>query len=314
MTRRVLTVCLIVFVILSSVSALTQIQPGERGVVRRFGRVVAKPGPGLHLGLPWGMDRVDRVSVDRERLVTVGFDSREQEDSNQERTPEGQLLTGDHNLVNLRVEVYYTINADEVDKYVLQAERMDSLLTRATESALAEWVAGRNVDDVLLLGKSVIPIWLVSELERRLLPYDLGVNVGKASITYLGPPAEVKNAFAEVGRAQTEIETKRNRAEQEADRRQREADSEMFRMQTSTAAYRNERYLQASAEAINFQKSLDQYRRLSQKNPDYLAGVWWDEMSRLYARMRQNGRLDMLDRYLSPDGLDITQPVVPKKR
>ena len=81
-----------------------------------------------------------------------------------------------------------------------------------------------------------------------------------------------------------------------------------------TIAYRREQYLQAQAEAMNFQKSLDQYRRLSKKNPEYLNGVWWDEMSRLFTRMRQNGRLEMLDRYLGADGLDITQPVLPKKR
>ena len=32
-----------------------QIRPEERAVVRRLGRVVAKPGPGLWVGLPWAL-------------------------------------------------------------------------------------------------------------------------------------------------------------------------------------------------------------------------------------------------------------------
>jgi membrane protease subunit HflK len=315
MKRLILLAVLVLIAAASAASALTQIQPGERGVVRRFGRIAAKPGPGLYLGLPWGMDRVDRIAVDRERRVTVGFDPQGQEDSGQERMPDGQLLTGDHNLINLRVELNYTIDADQVDKFVIQADRVDSLLARAAESALADWVAARTVDDVLLRGKQLLPVWLVAELSRRLLAYDLGVNVGKASVTYLSPPAEVKNKFAEVSRAETEIKTKENQAYQEADGREREARGEIFHKEHMTAAYGREQYLQARAEAMNFQKSLEQYHRLSHKTPDYLAGIWWDEMTRLYTRMRQNGRLDMLDRYLSTDGLDITQiPIMPKKR
>ena len=52
-------------------TAFRQIQPGERAVVRRFGRVVDTPGPGLWIGLPYGLDRVDRIPVDQVRQDTV---------------------------------------------------------------------------------------------------------------------------------------------------------------------------------------------------------------------------------------------------
>ena len=42
-------------------TGVAEIRPEERAVVRRFGRVVALPGPGLWVGLPYGIDRVDRV-------------------------------------------------------------------------------------------------------------------------------------------------------------------------------------------------------------------------------------------------------------
>ena len=55
-------------------TGLYQVLPGEAAVVRRFGRVLPeRPEPGLHLGLPWGMDRVDRVAVDQLRRVVVGY-------------------------------------------------------------------------------------------------------------------------------------------------------------------------------------------------------------------------------------------------
>src|SRR5437764_7460433 len=100
--RRIL---LLVFVLLLAVYALTgvtQVRPGERAVVRRFGRVLPdKPKPGLLIGLPWGMDRVDRIAVDRVQSVAVGYQPEETTDP--AAMPPGQFLTGDHNLVNVQI-------------------------------------------------------------------------------------------------------------------------------------------------------------------------------------------------------------------
>jgi membrane protease subunit HflK len=299
----------------SLLSGITQVRPGERAVVRRFGRVLDhKPGPGLYIGLPWGMEQVDRVPVGLVRQVAVGFWPTDSEESGV-TTPPGQLLTGDHNLVNLQVMIDYAVNEDELEDFVVQQDRADSLVARAAEAVMAEWVAGRTVDDVLLRGKVELPVYLVKHTQERIGPYRLGVRVQDASVTHLNPPAEVQSAFDEVTRAQTEIRTRVYEAEQEADRRAREADAQKFRSQRLTAAYGREQRLLAQVEAENFEKRLDQYRQLSRQNPYYLNGVWWDEMSRLYARMRASGRLDLLDHHLAGDALDITQfAPQPKKK
>src|SRR6478672_10857738 len=77
-----------------------QVGPEERAVVRRFGKVVARPGPGLGFGLPWGIDRVDRVPVRTVRQLRVGYDP---ETAGETGAPPGQMLTGDQNLVNVQL-------------------------------------------------------------------------------------------------------------------------------------------------------------------------------------------------------------------
>src|SRR5262245_62159002 len=90
-------------VLLSLLTGVTQVQPGEVAVVRRFGRVLEeRPRPGLYIGLPWGIDRVDRVAVDRVRRVTVGYAG---ESEILDSVPAGQMLTGDHNLVNIQAVI-----------------------------------------------------------------------------------------------------------------------------------------------------------------------------------------------------------------
>src|SRR5438067_10157907 len=111
----------------SLVTGLTQVQPGEIAVVRRFGRVLDyKPGPGLYVGLPWGLEQVDRVKVDEVRRVPAGFSGREAPDG--DVTPPGQLLTGKHNLVNVGIVIDYKVKPEEVVDFVVQADRVEALI------------------------------------------------------------------------------------------------------------------------------------------------------------------------------------------
>lgn len=311
---RILTILgLVALAGYTAATALTQVEPGERAVVRRFGRILPhQPGPGLYVGWPWGIDRVERIPVEKVRSVGVGYSGKESEDG--VGTPSGQLLTGDHNLVNIQAEIHYTINDAEVEKYFLQADQADALLARVAESALAEWVAGRNVDEVLLEGKPRLPAVLVQETQARLQQYDLGITITAASIVRLTPPDEVKDAFDRVGKAQTARDTRRNLALETANSRLRDAEAEIYKSQRLTAAYAREQQLQAEADAESFTKRLTQYRQLSSNNPRYLNQLWLDEMTRLYAQMRTAGRIDLLDHHLTGDGLNIVQFPLPKKR
>ncbi len=313
MKRYVLTALAGALVIWTALSALTLVQPGERAVVRRFGRILEdKPGPGLFVGLPWGLDQVVRVPVGRVKRVLVGAASAEEEE--QGETPPGQLLTGDHNLVNVQAEITYTVFEDQADKFVLQIDRADALVARVTESVLAEWIAGHAVDEVLLSGKTTLRSIMLAQVQTRLDGYALGIKIEEAGINQLSPPRQVKEAFDRLAQAKPNIDTRINKAYQDRATKEREANAQVYHLQRMAAAYGHEQRLAAHADAETFSKRLQQYRALVAKNPDYLNTLWQDEMTRLYAHMRETGRIDVLDQYLSSEGLNITQfPLLPKK-
>jgi membrane protease subunit HflK len=248
------------------------------------------------------MDRVDRVVVDRVRSVTVGFQDDQDIDA---LVPAGQLLTGDHNLVNAQVILFYKVDPGQVAEFVLQSERVEDLLTRATETALADWVAGRTVDDVLLNGKTTLRPALLALVSQQIAPYRLGVEVLDARVKQVSPPDEVKDAFDNVARAQTQIVTQRNRAEQDSAARLSTAQSDRYRQEEETAGYVRNRKLLARREAERFLTRLRQYEVGKQTNPNYLRQIWEEERALLFAKLRQNNQIDLLDHHLGPDGLDI---------
>jgi membrane protease subunit HflK len=304
-------------------TGVTQVRPNERAVVRRFGRVLEeKPRPGLWIGLPWGMDAVDRVAVDWLRPVDVGY--RPNEDDGQ-ATPQGQLLTGDHNLVNLRVVVQYHVRPDGVEEFVAQREPdgstsgIDRLISLAVESLVAEWVASRDVDEVLLQGKAELPRWLADRperrLEKRLDPQFLGVEIVAANVIHLAPPEDVRDAFDRVTQAETEVRTRTNAAESRAGELIRQKESEVFNITQLAIAYVQEQRLQAAAEATTFERRLEQYRVARRETPDVLTAMWWEQMGQVFKRLRANGRLDLLDHHLGGDGLNLMQvPPLPPKQ
>ncbi len=297
-------------------TGLAQVRPEERAVVRRFGRVVARPGPGLWVGLPWGIDRVDRVPVRTVRQLRAGYNPDTGFDA-PGGTPPGQLLTGDQNLVNVQVVLDYAIGeADaDLDDFVMHQDRVDAALAREAEATAAEWAAGRGVDEVLLTGNAALPAWVMGHLPGRVAAQRLGVRVQRVSVAYLAPPEEVRAAFERVTQAQTGIRTKENQARQEADQRLRQADSLRYKLEQEAEATRDGVVRQARADAADFLAQLAAYRELLKSNPDALAVIWWAEMRKALLGVKaRGGRVEPLDAYLGKDGLDITQFLTPKRR
>lgn len=292
-------------------TGVAQIRPEERAVVRRFGHVVAKPGPGLWIGWPYGIDRLDRVPIATVRQVTAGY----RPEAPNEAGP-GPFLTGDQNLVNIQLILDYAVGegATDLEDYVQQRDLIDGVLAREAETLLAEWTAGQGVDDVLLTGNALLPSWLVPRIQSRIARQRLGIRVQQASVAYLAPPDEVRAAFEEVNAAQTNARSQEQRAEQEANRLRREAEASAFQLAQQATSNVNSKKTIAQTEAAIFVKRLEQYRKLQQTNADVLQAIWWDEMGRVWIGFRTRGRVDLLDSHLGPDGLDITHIVPPRKR
>jgi membrane protease subunit HflK len=294
-------------------TGIYQIRSEERAVVKRLGRVTARPGPGLWIGLPWGVDRVERVSIAQVQRVTAGF--KPAPDAG-EAVPAGLFLTGDQNLVNLQVHVDFAVAEGDaaLDDYVMHRSKSEGIIARETEAALAEWASGRAIDGILLTGSGDLPRWLVPRLQMRIDPYRLGVRIQTASVALLAPPEEVRRDFERVNQAEAVNRTRVSRARQEESQRRREADSAAYRMGQEAKAYEEASLALAQADADAFRRRLGQYHQMRKDHPDILGLIWWDEMGKVFLSLKERGRIDMLDQYLGPDGLDLSQIVPPAKR
>lgn len=291
-------------------SGITFVAPHERAVVRRFGRALDPLPPGAHWLLPRGIDRVDRVAVDRVRTTTIGYV--ELDDSAQ--VPPGQLVTGDHNLIHARVVAQWRVDPARVVDFALAGPVVDTALTQTLEGAMGEWVGSGQVDRILLEGKLRLAEDILPEAAARLRSLGLGIDLLDLRPEMLAPPEEVKPAFASVARAEAARQTLVTRAEQECETRRRTANADAYRALQDARVAADTATRLAAEDARRFISRLDGYNQ-SGRSPAYLRQIWEDERGRVFTKLRQSGRLGLLDHHLGPDGLDLhAAPLPPAAR
>jgi membrane protease subunit HflK len=246
-------VCLVAY----GATGLYFVQPDEQVIVRRFGRIDAMPRePGPHFGLPWGLDRIDRLKPREVKQVTLGPLNLAGEAIG---TSQSQFLTGDRNLVLIRATVQYTIK--DPAQYLFRAGAVDPLVASAGEAAMSIALAGHPVDHVMTLGKRELGIQIAQRLQTFVDAYELGVMVRSVDIGSVDPPPEVAEAFDNVISALRERERQINLARGYADRTQAQSQAGAQRLRDQAQGYRDRRTREAQGEAERFEQLLAQYRQ-----------------------------------------------------
>ena len=249
-------------------TGLYTIRPNERGVVRRCGEVqpLLRP-PGLHVGLPWGIDRVTRVKPRQSTREGVRMDLAERSLGRQSDPLLAECLTGDRNLISVPAIVQYRI--DDPKAYLFNVADVPRLVRDATAAALSSIVAGMLVDDVLTTHRLAIQNEVRLRVQRELLDrYGAGVQMLSVSLEGTGPPAEVADAFRDVTRARGDAERAKNEARGYANRVLPEARGQAERIIMEAEAYRDELVELARGDTDRFRQiagTIGQHRDLSER-------------------------------------------------
>ena len=105
------------------------VQPGEQGVVRRFGKAVRKTEPGPHFHFPAPIEQVDTVAVQKVRRLEIGFrtTSTGTPAVYQSRLEESLMLTGDEQIVDAQMIVQYQIKSElgEVENFLFNVRNLE---------------------------------------------------------------------------------------------------------------------------------------------------------------------------------------------
>ncbi|MEZ5355134.1 MAG: FtsH protease activity modulator HflK [Bryobacteraceae bacterium] len=236
----------------------------QQAVVTRFGKVVEKRVlPGIHFSLPWPVDRVTKLKVRQtQRLVVGGGVSDAVLGRMQPQA--SQFLTGDQNIIHLRVVVQYSVG--EPEKYLFTAVDIPATVIAAVEAELSRRIAHRNVDAVLTTEKVAIQEEVRAAAQRVLLDYDAGVQVANVNIESAVPPPEARDAFNDVASARADSSRIVNEAQGYANDVIPKARGEAQQMLESAQGYRQTKINEALGDASRFTQVAAEYGRAEAVN------------------------------------------------
>lgn len=203
---------LVLFVIVNG--AYFTIEPGEQGVVLRFGRFSRIADPGLNFKIPL-VDRVIKVDVKTVRKEEFGFRTRKAARrslyAKKGYEAESLMLTADKNVIDVEWIVQYRIK-DPVD-YLFRVENVSEAVRDLSEKVMRR-VVGNMDFDYILESRELLASQVARELQHDLDGYRSGVDVVKVQLQDVNPPDAVKPAFNEVNEADQDMKRLVNEAEE----------------------------------------------------------------------------------------------------
>lgn len=241
-------------------SGMFFVRTDQQALVFRLGEVVERPyEPGLHWNWPRPIAKVIKLRVRETKRLAVGYLMPERVLERDSLAERAQFLTGDRNLLEIRVIVQYVIR-DPV-AYVVCARDTQLLLASTAESALTSVIVERQVDEVLTTGKVAIQSEVQARCQRALDRYGCGMSILGVNIEKISPPSEVVEAFRDVASAREDRSRIIRHAESYANETLAIARGEATRMVMEAETYRDRLVAVADGEAMRFSSLAAEYRR-----------------------------------------------------
>jgi len=258
-TRYVLAVVIVVLAIWLG-SGFYIVGPGEQGVVRQFGKVVKKTSAGLNYRLPWPIQQVDVVNVERIQRLEVGFRTDPRRPGSIQPIPrESLMLTGDENIVDAQIIVQYRIR-DPI-QYLFRIRDAIGTLRAATEVALRSRVGNTIIDEVLTVGRVRVQEETRDFLQQLMDTYESGLLITAVKLQTVDAPEQVKDAFHEVVRAREDREKLINQTKGYREDLIPKARGQAQEIIRAAEAYKEERILKARGDSARFEAVLAEYRK-----------------------------------------------------
>jgi len=250
-------------VLIALKSTIYSIGPDEVGVLQRFGKYTATTGSGLHVKLPFGIDKVTPVKVERifkeefgARTLRAGVKTRYSASS---YLDESLMLTGDLNILDVRWIVQFRVK-DPV-QLLFNTRNPQENVRDIAEVVMRRFAGDYRVDETLSTKREEIDDLAHIEMQKILDKYETGIQIVTVKLLDVNPPDEVKPAFNEVNEAKQERERVINQARQAYNKVIPRAKGEAEQTIREAEGYALDKINRAKGEAERFSAVLAEYKK-----------------------------------------------------
>ncbi|HEM49369.1 MAG TPA: FtsH protease activity modulator HflK, partial [Caldithrix sp.] len=261
--RNILWIFVAIIILLFIWQSWFTVNPEEVGIILRFGKYTRQAPSGLNFKIPFGVEDVIKVPVERQIKQEFGFRTlragvRSEYAANRFQD-ESLMLTGDLNAAQVEWIVQYRIS--DPYKYLFKVRNAETTFRDITEAVMRNIVGDRTVNEVLTVGRQEIALAVEVKIQELCDSYETGIKVDQVVLQDVNPPDEVKPSFNEVNEAQQEKEKLINQARSEYNKVIPKAKGEAQRQIEEARGYALERVNNAKGDAERFKAQFREYAR-----------------------------------------------------
>lgn len=234
-------------------SGLHIINPGEYGVIQRFGawsRTQTQEGLGYHFPAP--IETISKVKVTELRRMEIGFTEgfRGGQSGKVDNHEESLMLTSDRNIVDVQVVIQWDIKSAE--DYLFNVQDQENTIKKVAESAIREVIGQNEMFTVITTGRTAIAGKVKDIIQKNLDEYHSGVNVKQVLIQKAEVHPDVQEAFQDVQSAKQDAEDTENKAQAYRQDILPKARGEAIKLKQQAEAYKQSQIAKATGDAERF--------------------------------------------------------------
>lgn len=248
-------------VLVALLTSVRTVGPEQEGIVLFLGKFNRTVQPGLNFIVPFGLESMHKIPVQRQLKQEFGFRTVEAGTRTQyakdNYRDESLMLTGDLNLADVEWVIQYRIVNSY--NYLFRVRNAEDALHDMSEAAMRKIVGDRTVNEVLTVGRQEVASSVEVLLQQMCDDYENGIRIDQVVLQDVNPPDPVKPSFNAVNEAQQERETLINQAESEYNRVIPRARGEALETVQLAEAYALNRVNRATGEADRFNSQYAEY-------------------------------------------------------
>ena len=243
-------------------SGIYIVENNENAVVMRFGKYIETTVPGPHWHLPYPIETVEIRGVTDKKLTQIGTSSQDSRysrgSSSSDRLGPSLMLTQDENIVDVRFNVVWQIK--NLPNYLFKIKDHENTVAAVSESVMRELVGKNRIVPIITNARGQLQEDAKVAIQATLDKYEAGVLVLEVQIQESEAPAEVKEAFLDVQRAEADGQRFRNAATKYKNEVIPKAQGKAEKLIQEAEGYRATKVAGAEGEAARFLSVYEEYR------------------------------------------------------
>jgi regulator of protease activity HflC (stomatin/prohibitin superfamily) len=241
-------------------TGLVYVESNQEAAVYKLGVLQEETlEPGLHMTLPYPLDKVEIYDTETVNKITIGYAGKDDSDNlwtGTHGSNEHKLLLGNGNeLVSVNLRVEYKIS--DLTKYLRASTSPAAILEARSYELITSRIIVSDLEDLLSVDRAEFTKEYTAELSKILCEDDIGLELVTVVLESIHPPLEIAAIYQEVVGAEIQAEARIKRAESDANVKLTDATAQKSASVNAANAEYHQKLAVATADVSEFLASVE---------------------------------------------------------